>query len=270
LGLKEIQMAFWKPASADRAMCRCGGDCDGPEERAAASSATCNEVSHLSRRLLLQATVAGAATGFLRAGIESVAPTPAFAQSALTPDAALKLLMDGNRRFVERRLIFYEEDLAMLQQNTAEKQEPFASVLSCADSRVPVELLFDQSIGHVFVNRVAGNIATSEIIASIEYGIAVLGTRILIVLGHGDCGAVKAAIAAKAVPGQISTLYRYIRPAVNDAGGELELVIKANAQIQAKLLRESSPVIAGAVKDRNLNVLAAYFDLATGRVSLLP
>lgn len=85
-----------------------------------------------------------------------------------------------------------------MQQDTTEKREPFASVLSCADSRVPVELLFDQSIGHVFVNRVASNIATSEIIASIEYGVAVLGTRILMVLGHGGCGAVKASIEAKA------------------------------------------------------------------------
>ena len=177
--------------------------------------------------------------------------------------------MDGNIRFVERRLTFYKEDLTILKQNTAEKQEPFASVLSCADSRVPVELLFDQSIGHVFVNRVAGNIATSEIIASIEYGVAVLGTRILMVLGHASCGAVKASIAAKAVPGQISSLYRYLRPAVDAAQGDLEASIKANSKIQAKLLSDSSPVIASAIKDAKLKVVAAYYDLATGKVELL-
>lgn len=224
----------------------------------------------LSRRHLLRTTIAGAAAGVLTGGgIEFAAPRPAVAQSKLSPDAALQDLMDGNQRFVEKRLRFYEEDLAILKQNTAEKQEPFASVLSCADSRVPVEIMFDQSIGHVFVNRVAGNIATSEIIASIEYGVAVLGTRVLMVLGHANCGAVKASIAAKAVPGQISGLYRYIRPAVDQANGDFEATIKANAKIQAKLLSDSSPVVASAVKDAKLKVVAAYYDLANGKVALL-
>jgi carbonic anhydrase len=214
----------------------------------------------------MSGVVAGVLTG---AGIEVAAPRPAVAQSKLSPEAALQALMDGNERFVEQRLTFYKEDLAILKQNTAEKQEPFASVLSCADSRVPVEIMFDQSIGHVFVNRVAGNIATSEIIASIEYGVAVLGTRVLMVLGHANCGAVKASIAAKAVPGQISALYRYIRPAVDEANGDFEATIKANAKIQAKLLSDSSPVIANAVKDVKLKVVAAYYDLASGKVALL-
>jgi carbonic anhydrase len=217
----------------------------------------------------LQIGIAGAA-GVVSGGMAEFAmPGRAFAQSKLSPDAALQALMDGNKRFVERQLTFYKEDLAILKQNTAEKQEPFASVLSCADSRVPVELLFDQSIGHVFVNRVAGNIATSEIIASIEYGVAVLGTRILMVLGHASCGAVKASIAAKAVPGQISSLYRYIRPAVDEAQGDVEAAIKANAKIQAKLLRDSSPVIASALKDAKLRVVAAHYELASGKVELL-
>ena len=233
---------------------------------ASAQSSNGEEVFQLSRRRLFAAAAAGALTG---AGIEFTTPRPALAQSKLSPDAALQALMDGNQRYVERRLKLYEEDLAILKQNTAEKQEPFASVLSCADSRVPVELVFDQSIGHVFVNRVAGNIATSEIIASIEYGVAVLGTRVLMVLGHAACGAVKASIAAKAVPGQISALYRYIRPAVDEARGDLEAAIKANARIQAKLLKDSSPVVASAVKDGKLSVVAAYYDLASGKVALL-
>ena len=224
----------------------------------------------LSRRHLLRGGAGGVAAGLLAStGVEFAAPRASFAQSKLSPDAALKALMDGNQRFVEQHLTFYKEDLAILKQNTAEKQEPFASVLSCADSRVPVELLFDQSIGHVFVNRVAGNLATSEIIASIEYGIAVLGTRALMVLGHGNCGAVKASIAAKAVPGQISALYRYIRPAVDQAHADFEGTIKANAQIQAKLLTDSSPVVASAVKEGKLKVVAAYYDLASGKVALL-
>src|SRR6201988_5456395 len=127
-----------------------------------------------------------------KAGAELSFPEPVFAQSTLSPDAALTELMDGNKRFTTGALTVHEHDLAILKQNTIEKQEPFASVLSCADSRVPVELVFDQSIGHVFVNRVAGNIATSEIIAGIEYGVAVLGTRVLMVLSHASCGAIKA------------------------------------------------------------------------------
>lgn len=224
----------------------------------------------LSRRHVLRGSVGGAAAGILASvGVELAAPQPSIAQSTLTPDAALQALMDGNKRFVEQRLSFYKEDLRILKQKTAEKQEPFASVLSCADSRVPVEIVFDQSIGRVFVNRVAGNLATTEIIASIEYGIAVLGTRVLMVLGHGNCGAVKAAIAAKEVPGQISALYRQIRPAVDAAHGDFEAAIKANAKIQAKLLNDSSPVVTSAVKDGKLKIVAAYYDLASGKVALL-
>ena len=263
-------MFLREPSAVDRVTCHCRGLCDGHENAVAAQSRSDEVISRLSRRQLLRTTLVGVATGILTSvGIELAAPRPALAQSTLSPEAALQALMDGNKRFVERRLTFYEEDLAILKQNTAEKQEPFASVLSCADSRVPVELLFDQSIGHVFVNRVAGNIATSEIIASIEYGVAVLGTRVLMVLGHAACGAVKASIAAKAVPGQISALYRYIRPAVDEARGDLEAAIKANAKIQAKLLKESSPVVAGAAKDGKLSVVAAYYDLASGKVALL-
>lgn len=221
----------------------------------------------LSRRHVVGAGLGGAIAAMI-SGV-GTASRSASAQSTMSPDDALKALMDGNRRFVERRLTSFQEDMDMLRQNTAEKQEPFASVLACADSRVPVELVFDQSIGHVFVNRVAGNIATSEIIASVEYGAAVLGTSVFMVLGHGNCGAVKATIAAKAVPGQISSLYSYLRPAVNQANGDLDAAIAANARIQAQLLRESSTVVAGLVKDGKIKVVAAVYDLASGKVNLL-
>jgi len=224
----------------------------------------------LSRRRLFGATLGGAAAAVLTGiGTELAAPGGASAQSTLSPDDALQSLMDGNQRFVERRLSSFQEDMDMLRQNTAEKQEPFASVLACADSRVPVELVFDQSIGHVFVNRIAGNIATSEIIASIEYGAAVLGTRVIMVLGHGNCGAIKATISAKAVPGQISSVYAYLRPAVNQANGDLDAAIAANARIQAQVLRESSTVVADLLKEGKIKVVAAVYDLASGKVDLL-
>ena len=228
-----------------------------------------SELPILNRRDLLRMAVAGSVA--LGAGVMAGATAPgrADAQTTLTPDEALKTLMDGNARFTAGRLTSFQEDLTLLAQKTAEKQEPFAAVLSCADSRVPVEILFDQTIGHIFVVRVAGNVAAPEIIASLEYGAAVLGTRVLMVLGHGACGAVTAAIAGKEVPGQISALYAPLRPAVNQAGPDPDATIRANARIQASLLGTASPVIAGMVAQGKLKVVAAHYDIGTGAVSLL-
>src|SRR5271156_6597288 len=227
-------------------------------------------VSESSRRGFLQMTLGGTLAGLATAaGVEFATPHPVLAQSKLSPDAALKELMDGNQRFISGRMTSHELDLAILKQNTVEKQEPFAAVLSCADSRVPVELIFDQSIGHIFVTRVAGNVVTPEIIASLEYGAVVLGTKAIVVMGHRGCGAVKATIQAKEVPGQISALYPHIQPAVDQAGTDLEAATKANAKIQAALLRESSTVISGLVKEGKLKVVAGYYDLASGGVTLL-
>lgn len=220
--------------------------------------------------------------GFLRTGVRGAVaatalgaawPARAAAQRTLpfpdTPDAAIRELLDGNKRFVDRRPTSLDEDLTILKQNTAEKQEPFAAVLSCADSRVPVELLFDQTIGHLFVVRVAGNIATSEMIASLEYGAAVLGTKAILVLGHGSCGAVKATIEGKPVPGQISQLFAPLRPAVETAGPDLEAAIRANARIQAKVIATGSPLLAGMIKEGKLKIVAGYYDLGRGTVTVL-
>jgi carbonic anhydrase len=226
-------------------------------------------VDNVSRRAVLQSSMAAAVATTLGLASWTGRLPSAAAQTNLSPDDALKRLMEGNARYATGKLASLKEDLQALKQKTAGKQEPFAAVLSCADSRVPVEIAFDQTIGHVFVTRVAGNIATPEIIGSLEYGVAVLGTRVLMVLGHGSCGAVSASIAAKDVPGQISTLYRHIRPAVDQAGSDLDAAIRANARIQARLLQDSSPVIAGAVKQGRLKVVAAYYDLASGVVTLL-
>lgn len=214
--------------------------------------------------------------GFMRGGMAAGAlaataalPGLARAQTTLTPDAALQELMQGNKRFVQSQLGACSTDLSILKQKTVNKQEPFAGVLSCADSRVPVELIFDQSIGHLFVTRVAGNIATSEIIASLEYGAAVLGTSVIMVLGHSGCGAVKAAMAGKPVPGQISELFAPLRPAVDEGQGNLVETIKDNAKIQAHLLATASPVLAGLIKDGKLKLAAGYYALDTGAVTLL-
>jgi carbonic anhydrase len=170
---------------------------------------------------------------------------------------------------VAQKLISFQEDLDILKADTEEHQEPFAAVLSCADSRVPVELVFDQSIGHVFVVRVAGNIATPDTIASLEYGAAVLGVKAIVALGHTNCGAVKATLAGKAVPGQISTLYQYIHPAIAGANGDPNTASRQNATLQASVLRETSPVLAELVKQKKLAIRAAMYDVGNGKVTML-
>ena len=222
------------------------------------------------RRRFLQMVAGAAALRWApRAAKRLSSPEPVFAQSTLTPDAALAELVAGNKRFAEGKMTAHGHDLAILRQSTAKKQEPFAAVLSCADSRVPVEFIFDQSIGHIFVTRIGGNVITPEIVASLEYGATVLGTKALLVVGHADCGAVKATIQGEEVPGQISALFPHIQPAVDQAGDGLEAATKANARIQAAILRESSTVISALVKEGKLKVEAAYYDIVSGRVSLL-
>jgi carbonic anhydrase len=206
--------------------------------------------------------------GLAAAGVVVGGGVPALAQSEMTGEAAMKELMDGNERFIAGKITSFPEDLKILKEKTVLKQEPFAAVLACADSRVPVEILFDQSIGHVFVTRVAGNCVTPEIMASMEYAVAVLGVKALLVIGHTNCGAISAAVAAKEVPGQISVLYQHLIPAIKGAKGDVPLAVKMNAAYQAQVLRESSTVIAKAIKQDGLKVTSGSYDLGSGRVTL--
>ena len=222
----------------------------------------------ISRRGILRRTLSLAVLGTVGASFDLHRPGT-FARTDLSSAQALEELLAGNRRFVEGNMRHCAEDLDILRQHTAEKQEPFAAVLSCADSRVPVELIFDQSIGHIFVTRVAGNVATAEMIASLEYGAAVLGTKVILVLGHSNCGAVKAAMAGKDVPGQISSLYLPLRPSIDEAGTNSAAAAQANARIQARLLGKCSTVISGLMVANKISVAAAYYDVSTGIVSML-
>jgi carbonic anhydrase len=234
----------------------------------------------LSRRRLLRATAAGA--GLVAGlGVGSMTPHPALAQADLsfddvpanlTPRDALNKLKRGNARYLTKTLRSFAKDRAELRYNTQEKQVPFAAVLSCADSRVPVELVFDQSIGELFVVRVAGNITTPEIIASLEFSVAVIGTvKAILVLGHGDCGAVRHTILRTRAPGQITAIYPHIQPAVDLVGRDvrfLEVVTQVNAKIQAGLLSEASPVLAGAVERGVLAITSGYYSVRTGEVTI--
>jgi len=225
--------------------------------------------ANFRRRQFLQTVLSSAVVGAVaQTGLDLAYPTALHAQTTLTPESALQTLIEGNQRFSANQLTSFQHDLDILKNHTVAKQEPFAAVLSCADSRVPVELIFDQTIGHLFVTRIAGNFATPEIIASLEYGVAVLGVKALLVLGHANCGAVKAAMKAGTVPGQISALYQYLRPAVDQSGGNVEKAIELNAKLQADLLRTSSTVLSEASRSGTLKIASAVYDLASGKVTL--
>lgn len=224
-----------------------------------------------SRRALL-AAVATAGFATLAPAAAGAAPAAALADpKMLTPDQALAEIMEGNRRFVAGAPIAHNKDLEIIRAKAAEGQWPIVGLLSCADSRVPVEMVFDEPIGRLFVTRVAGNITTPEIIASLEYGVAVLGLKAIVVMGHTSCGAVKAAIDNPEVPGQISALFPALLPAVYmTEGRDPTRVTQQNAIIQAATLLNASPVIEAAVNAGTLKVVPAIYDVATSKVELLP
>jgi carbonic anhydrase len=210
----------------------------------------------------------------LAAGASGLVPRaaraePAAGAGALSPDAAIARLMDGNGRYAAGTLTSFKVDLAARRAETVGAQHPFAAVLACADSRVPVELVFDASIGDLFVARVAGNVASTDAIASLEYGAAELGLSAILVLAHQNCGAVKAAIAGEAVPGQISALFAPLQAAVAQGGHDPVATGKLNAKIQAGVLSTASPVMAERIAKGELKIVAGYYALDSGKVTLV-
>ncbi|HEY9599207.1 MAG TPA: carbonic anhydrase [Cyanophyceae cyanobacterium] len=226
-----------------------------------------------SRRNVLKFGAGAIGTGVLTAGIgsELFSSKPAFAKTDLNPEQALQVLMDGNNRFTQRKRQSPHQDMGRLQE-VAKGQNPFGAILSCADSRVPSEIVFDQGLGDLFVCRVAGNIATREEIGSLEFGTLVLGAKVIMVMGHERCGAVDATIKGAQVPGQIASLIDAIKPAVARAEGQpgdrLENTCKANVLYQIEKLKES-PVISQLIEAGNLKIVGGYYDLDTGAVSLV-
>ena len=190
-----------------------------------------------------------------------------------TPDDAIALALAGNLRFVEGQPSIYLQDLDLLHAQTADNQQPVVAILACADSRVPVGLVLDEHIGRVFVTRIAGNTASTEVIASLEYAVAVLGVKAIIVMGHSNCGAIKAAIRNDEVPGQISALFAGILPAISMSGGpdaDADEVTRQHVLNQVDVLTRASTVIDSRVEDGSLKVVPALYDVATGVVALLP
>jgi carbonic anhydrase len=211
-----------------------------------------------------------AACGGLIAATPGLAParTTAWVKprpADLSPADALDLLYAGNKRFAAGKPEAPHRDLDRIKQ-VADVQTPFAAFLGCADSRVPVEIVFDQGFGDLFVTRVAGNVTTPECIASLEYGTLLLGAKVLFVLGHTHCGAVSAAVKGDPEPGQISALFQHLRPAVKAAKGDVAVAVRENVKTQAAILSEASPVIAKLIKDGKLKVAGGVYELTTGKV----
>ena len=189
-----------------------------------------------------------------------------------TPEQVLEELMAGNQRFVENKPEARNQDYVRLVE-VSQGQKPLVSILGCADSRVPIEVIFDRGLGDLFVVRDAGNIATPEEIGSLEYGTYVLGSKVLMVLGHEQCGAVKAALEGKPLPGEMGSIVAAINPAIdeankNDSKEFYDLTIQNNVKLQVKRLNES-PLLRELVQGDKLKIVGAYYSLATGKVSLL-
>ena len=189
----------------------------------------------------------------------------------VTPDQALNLLMEGNKRLVNNQPQYPNQDFEHIAE-VAKEQFPFASILTCADSRLPVEILFDQGFGDVFVVRNAGNVATPEEIGSLEFGTAVLGSKLILVLGHKKCGAVTAAIAGKPVPGSIGSILAAIKPAIKEgdttAKSYLTDSVKRNVLHQIDKLK-SSPLLSQLISENQLKIVGGYYDLDTAEVQLI-
>jgi carbonic anhydrase len=218
---------------------------------------------------------------FVLLGAAACAALPHAALAAATPgagvaaDAALLRLQRGNRAYV-REMVGSRVNTIEERAELGNGQAPWASILTCADSRTSPEILFNQGLGDIFVTRVAGNIAASAETASLEYASAVLGSQLIVVMGHSGCGAVKAALGyakGESMPSEdLTTLVQAIQPAIERSkstpGDALRNATEANAVITADHLRRND-ILAGMIAKHKLKIVAAYCDLATGKVSWL-
>ena len=190
-----------------------------------------------------------------------------------TPDQALQKLVEGNQRFVDAKMK-YPGQTPQRRKELTQGQHPFAAILGCSDSRVPLEVIFDQGLGDLFVVRVAGNTVDQLGLGSLEYATQVLGAPLILVLGHDQCGAVDATIKGKPLPGHIQDLANHLKPAVKletcqKEKTPLECSINANVEFNVAQLLSSEPILAPLVKSGKLKVVGGRYDLQTGKVVLL-
>jgi carbonic anhydrase len=241
----------------------------------------CGDVQHdppVSRRDFLRTGAAAALTPWLaNAAFAADPPKPGAAPppNAIAPADALKRLLEGNARYAANSPT--QRDFSSGRAARVQAQYPIAAILSCADSRVVPDLVFDQSPGDLFVVRVAGNIVTPDLLASLEYGVHFLGAPLIMVVGHSGCGAVDAAIKVlktKAVlPGHLPELVTAIKPAVivaekTQSGNLLDNAIAENVRRQVARLKSSPPIVEKSYRDRKIDIVGGVYDIATGKVSM--
>ncbi|SDF74156.1 carbonic anhydrase [Sporomusa acidovorans] len=185
---------------------------------------------------------------------------------------ALEQLIAGNRRYVSEK--YAKADIGIKKRSElAQGQEPFAIILGCSDSRIPPEIVFDQGLGQLFVVRTAGQVVDAVVLGSIEYAVEHLDVRLIVVMGHQDCGAVKAALESSQGPWHIDSLIQSITPAVetakNCAGELLPNAIKANIEQTVEKLQSASPLLKKAITTKGLQIVGAVQNISKGSVTLL-
>ncbi|OPY76083.1 MAG: Carbonic anhydrase [Syntrophorhabdus sp. PtaU1.Bin050] len=187
-------------------------------------------------------------------------------------DEALQKLIEGNKRYVAGKPLHPHQDVER-RRDVIQGQQPFAVILGCSDSRIPPEIIFDQGLGDIFVIRVAGNIVDDVALGSIEYAVDHLGTKLVVVLGHGKCGAVTATVQGGEAHGHVTSIVKAIAPAVEKAKGRpgdlVDNAIKANAELVRDLIKSSKPLLAQAVSEGNISVIGAYYDIHSGEVEIV-
>jgi len=238
--------------------------CFGPSPRGA-----------VARRYVLKLATAAAGLAFAGGAVAAPVKTPPKPENAIPPDAALDRLMKGNSRYVEG--VSRRHDFRHEREPLSKGQNPYAAVLSCADSRIAPEFCFDTARGDVFVCRVAGNFANDDVVASLEYAVSVLNTPLIVVLGHDACGAVDATIKSlkdgTTLPGHLPSLVAAISPAVKAAQGEpgdlLANAIRQNVALTVDKVKAATPILKAAVDDNKIKVVGGVYKLASGHVELL-
>ena len=227
------------------------------------------------RGFLKLAGAAAVGVTTIRSSLAAPPKAPPKAENVLGPDAALDRLMKGNRRYVEG--VAKRHDFKHEREALTKGQNPYAGVLSCADSRVAPEYAFDAGRGDLFVCRVAGNLLNDDVVASLEYAVSVLNTPFIMVFGHKACGAVDAAIKSiksnTTLPGRLPSLVTALAPAVKAAldqpGDNLDNAIRQNVVLTVAGIKAATPILSKAVEDNKLRVVGAVYDLADGRVTLV-
>jgi len=194
------------------------------------------------------------------------------ASGGIAADQVLKMLLDGNKQYAAGKLT-HPNSTPQRRQQLVAGQHPLAIILSCSDSRVPPEIIFDQGLGDLFVVRVAGNVVDNLALGSIEYAAEHLGVPLIVVLGHEKCGAITAAVEGGGkAPGHIEAVVKALRPAVEKVkdkpGDKVENAIKANIELIVEQLKTSRPILAELVKDGKLMIVGARYDLDTGLVEI--